>query len=93
MIDISDVVHHLYSLPNVKKEEVGSIRFCLGEHVPDLVATLNDIKVTASFYGVGITTWISGEVESILSCNPDIGRTIHTFFVLDNASISPEQVD
>lgn len=40
-----------------------------------------------------MTSWISGELEATLSCTPDIGGTIHIFFGLDNASISPEQVD
>lgn len=76
-INISDIIYYFYGLLNVKKEEVGLINFCSGSHIYYLVATLNDIKATASFYSAGITSLSSREVEPTLSCTPDISGTIH----------------
>ncbi|HAC63683.1 MAG TPA: carboxymethylenebutenolidase [Cyanothece sp. UBA12306] len=93
LADIQATIDYLYSLPNVQQNGVGSIGFCFGGHVTYLVATLNDIKATASFYGAGITNWTPGEGKPTLSRTPDIKGTIYPFFGLEDASIPPEQVD
>ncbi|ACK64517.1 Carboxymethylenebutenolidase [Rippkaea orientalis PCC 8801] len=91
--DIQATIDYLYTLPNVKKDGVGSIGFCFGGHVTYLTATLTDIKATASFYGAGITHWTPGEGEPTITRTPDIKGTIYTFFGQEDASIPPEQVN
>jgi carboxymethylenebutenolidase len=91
--DIQGAIDYLYSLPQVKKTGVGCIGFCFGGHVAYLVATLPDIKATASFYGAGITTWSPGDGEPTITSTPDIKGTLYAFFGMEDASIPVEQVD
>ncbi len=55
------------SIRRVQKDAIGSIGFCFGGHVVYLAATLPDIKVTASFYGGGITNSTPGGGEPTLT--------------------------
>lgn len=91
--DIQGGIDYLYSLSQVKKTGVGCIGFCFGGHVAYLVATLPDIKATASFYGAGITTWSPGDGEPTIMRTPDIKGTLYAFFGMEDASIPVEQVD
>lgn len=91
--DIQATIDYLYSLPSVKKTGVGTIGFCFGGHVTYLVATLPEIKATASFYGAGIANWTPGEGEPTITQTKDISGVIYTFFGLDDASIPVTQVD
>jgi carboxymethylenebutenolidase len=90
--DIQATINYLYSLPQVKKTGVGTIGFCFGGHVVYLVSRLEDIKVTASFYGAGITTSSPGSAKPTLEVTPQIKGTIYAFFGAEDASIPPEQV-
>ena len=91
--DIQATIDYLYSLPQVKKNGVGTIGFCFGGHVVYLVSTLEDIKVTASFYGAGITTGTPGGGQATVKVTPQIKGTIYAFFGMLDASIPQKQVD
>jgi carboxymethylenebutenolidase len=91
--DIQATIDYLYSLPQVKKDGVGTIGFCFGGHVVYLVSTLEDIKVSASFYGAGITTGTPGGGEPTVTVTPQIKGTIYAFFGRLDASIPKNQVD
>jgi carboxymethylenebutenolidase len=91
--DIQATINYLYQLPQTKKTGVGSIGFCFGGHVTYLVATLPEIKATASFYGAGITTWSPGDGEATITRTKEIKGKIYTFFGMKDASIPVEQVN
>ena len=91
--DIQAVIDYLYALPSVKPLGVGCIGFCFGGHVAYLVASLEGIKATASFYGAGITTWTPGDGEPTVRRTNQIKGTLYAFFGLEDASIPIEQVD
>ncbi|AFZ35510.1 carboxymethylenebutenolidase [Stanieria cyanosphaera PCC 7437] len=91
--DIQATIDYLYALPQVKPEGVGTIGFCFGGHVAYLVATLEDIKATASFYGAGITNSCPGGGEPTITRTKDIKGTIYTFFGTEDPLIPNEQVD
>jgi carboxymethylenebutenolidase len=91
--DIQATIDYLYTLPQVKPGGVGTIGFCFGGHVAYLVATLEDIKVTASFYGAGITNSCPGGGEPTITRTKDIKGTIYTFFGTEDPLIPNEQVD
>ncbi|BAU65600.1 Carboxymethylenebutenolidase [Stanieria sp. NIES-3757] len=91
--DIQATINYLYTLPEVKPEGVGTIGFCFGGHVAYLVATLEDIKATASFYGAGITNSCPGGGEPTITRTKDIKGTIYTFFGTEDPLIPNEQVD
>lgn len=91
--DIQATIDYLYTLPNVKKTGVGSIGFCFGGHVVYLTATLADIKVTASFYGAGITEYCPNEKNATITRTKDIKGKIYGFFGEKDASIPLEQID
>lgn len=91
--DIQATINYLYKLPETKKTGVGSIGFCFGGHVAYLVATLPEIKATASFYGAGIATWCPGGGEATIKRTKDIKGTIYTFFGMEDNLIPLEQVE
>lgn len=92
--DLQATIDYLYGLPQVKKTGVGSIGFCFGGHVVYLGATLPEIKVTASFYGAGITNWCPSETDkATLDYTAEIKGKIYAFFGLEDASIPVAQVD
>ncbi|WP_017293144.1 dienelactone hydrolase family protein [Geminocystis herdmanii] len=91
--DIQATIDYLYTLPKVKKTGVGSIGFCFGGHVTYLTATLPDIKVTASFYGAGITDWCPNEKNATITRTKDIKGKLYGFFGEKDASIPLEQID
>lgn len=92
--DLQATIDYLYGLPQVKRTGVGSIGFCFGGHVTYLGASLPEIKVTASFYGAGITTYCPGESQkTTLDVTPQIQGKIYGFFGMDDASIPAAQVD
>lgn len=91
--DIEATIKYLYILPQVKTTGVGTIGFCFGGHVAYLVATLPEIKTTASFYGAGIANWCPGEDSATISRTKDIKGKIYCFFGEEDASIPLEQVE
>lgn len=91
--DIQATIKYLYSLPQVMNTGVGTIGFCFGGHVAYLVATLPDIKTTASFYGAGITNWCPSEDTATITKTKDIVGKIYCFFGEKDASIPREQVE
>jgi carboxymethylenebutenolidase len=91
--DIQATIEYLYTLPKVKKTGVGSIGFCFGGHVTYLTATLADIKVTASFYGAGITNWCPNEKNATITRTKDIKGKLYGFFGEKDALIPIEEVD
>lgn len=91
--DIFATIKYLYNLPQVKPEGVGSVGFCFGGHVTYLVATLEDIKATASFYGAGIVNSCPGGGEPTITHTKDIKGTLYGFFGTEDPLIPNEQVD
>ncbi|MDS3860435.1 dienelactone hydrolase family protein [Thermosynechococcaceae cyanobacterium BACA0444] len=92
LADTQATLYYLSQLPDVNPEAIGTIGFCFGGHVAYLVATLPEIKATASFYGAGIATSTPGGGQPTLSRTPEIKGTIYAFFGDQDASIPLEQV-
>lgn len=90
--DIQATIDYLYSLPEVKKDGVGSIGFCFGGHVVYLVSTNPSIKATASFYGAGIPNSIPGGGEPTITRTPQIKGTLYGFFGMLDPLIPSEDV-
>ena len=59
---------------------IGAIGFCFGGHVAYLMATLSEVKATASFYGAGIPHFCPGENEPTIARTPQISGQIYCFF-------------
>ncbi|MEM9214612.1 MAG: dienelactone hydrolase family protein [Cyanobacteria bacterium P01_F01_bin.150] len=91
--DIQAAINYLNTLTIVNSEAIGCIGFCFGGHVAYLAATLPTIKVTASFYGAGITTWGPGEDTPTLSRTAHIHGILYGFFGMDDQSIPLHQVN
>lgn len=91
--DIQATIKYLYNLPQVKQGGVGTIGFCFGGHVVYLVATLEDINVTASFYGAGIVNSCPGGGKPTITRTKDISGTLYGFFGTEDPLIPNEQVD
>ncbi|MGL5805358.1 MAG: dienelactone hydrolase family protein [Xenococcaceae cyanobacterium] len=91
--DVRAAIDYLYQLPQVKKTGVGCIGFCFGGHVAYLVATLDAIKATASFYGAGIANSTPGGGEPTITKTKNIKGTMYAFFGMEDDSIPAEQVD
>ena len=91
--DIRATIDYLHTLPQFNQDQVGAIGFCFGGHVVYLAAILEQIKVTASFYGAGITTMTPGGGEATVTQTKNIQGTIYTFFGMEDQSIPGEQVD
>ncbi|NET09023.1 MAG: dienelactone hydrolase family protein [Symploca sp. SIO2B6] len=91
--DIQTAIDYVKGLPMVSTKAIGCIGFCFGGHVAYLAATLPDVKVTASFYGAGITTWCPGDGDPTVTRSATIPGTLYGFFGLSDQSIPPDQVD
>jgi carboxymethylenebutenolidase len=91
--DTQATIRYLRLLPKVQEQRIGSIGFCFGGHVAYLVATLPEIRATASFYGAGITTMTPGGGPPTLSRTADISGTLYAFFGTQDASIPAAEVD
>ncbi len=78
--DAQATITYLENLPQVQEESIGNIGFCFGGHVAFLVATLPEIKATASFYGAGIATTTPGGGSPTLSHANEIQGTLYAFF-------------
>ncbi|MBH8561235.1 dienelactone hydrolase family protein [Nostoc sp. CENA67] len=91
--DIQAAIAYLRTLPNVQKDAIGSIGFCFGGHVVYLAATLPDIKVTASFYGGGITNSTPGGGKPTITRTPEIKGPIYAFFGLEDPGIPLEHTE
>ena len=72
---------------------IGTIGFCFGGHVAYLVATLPEIKATASFYGAGIAMMPPGGGVPTLSRTGEIQGTLYAFFGNQDSLISSQEVD
>lgn len=90
--DTQATLTYLKSLPAVNAEAIGTLGFCFGGHVAYLVATLPDIKATASFYGAGITTMTPGGGAPTLHRTGDIAGVLYAFFGDQDASIPAAEV-
>ena len=91
--DIQATIDYLYSLPQVKKDGIGTIGFCFGGHVVYLAATLDTVKATASFYGAGIPNSCPGNGEPTITRTPAIKGSLYAFFGLQDSLIPIEQID
>ena len=91
--DIQAAINYLNTLTTVDPGSIGCIGFCFGGHVAYLAATLPAIKVTASFYGAGITTWCPGEALPTVNRTGQIHGTLYGFFGMEDQSIPTSQVD
>ncbi|MEH2363323.1 dienelactone hydrolase family protein [Nostoc sp.] len=91
--DIQAAIAYLQTLPNVQKDAIGSIGFCFGGHVVYLAATLPDIKVTASFYGGGITNSTPGGGEPTITHTSQIKAPIYAFFGTEDKGIPLEHTE
>ncbi|MBE9042406.1 dienelactone hydrolase family protein [Oscillatoriales cyanobacterium LEGE 11467] len=90
--DTQAAIDYLKAMPNTTSA-IGTIGFCFGGHVAYLVATLPDIKATASCYGAGIATSCPGEEGTTLDRTSEIGETLYGFFGTADPLIPLEQVD
>lgn len=90
--DTQAAIDYLKGLPNTTSA-IGTIGFCFGGHVAYLVATLPDIKATASCYGAGIATLCPGEEGTTLERTSQIGGTLYGFFGTIDPLIPLTQVD
>lgn len=90
--DTHATIYYLSQLPDVKPEAIGTIGFCFGGHVAYLVATLPEIKATASFYGAGIAVSTPGGGQPTITHTAEIKGTVYAFFGDQDASIPLEQV-
>jgi carboxymethylenebutenolidase len=70
---------------------LGTIGFCFGGHVAYLIATLPEIKATASFYGAGIPVFCPGETDPTITRTPQIQGEIYCFFGMADPLIPAEQ--
>ncbi len=91
--DTQATIAYLQGLPQVNSSAIATIGFCFGGHVAYLVATLPEIKATASFYGAGIATMRPGGGAATLNCTPNIQGTLYAFFGEKDASIPRQQVE
>jgi carboxymethylenebutenolidase len=91
--DAQATIAYLRKLSNVRSEAIGTIGFCFGGHVAYLIATLPDIKATASFYGAGIATMTPGGGEPTLSRTAEIQGVLYAFFGSKDASIPLTEVE
>lgn len=91
--DIQATIQYLHNLPQVKSGKVGTVGFCFGGHVAYLVATLEEINATASFYGAGIVNSCPGGGEPTIARTKDIAGTIYGFFGTEDPLIPNEQAD
>jgi carboxymethylenebutenolidase len=91
--DTQAVIAYLRQLSNVRPEAIGTIGFCFGGHVAYLIATLPDIKATASFYGAGIATMTPGGGAPTIARTPEIQGVLYAFFGSDDASIPSAEVE
>lgn len=91
--DIESAIAYLRTLSNVQKDAIGSIGFCFGGHVVYLAATLPDIKVTASFYGGGITNSTPGGGEPTITLTSQIKNPIYAFFGTEDRGIPLEHTE
>jgi carboxymethylenebutenolidase len=70
---------------------LGTIGFCFGGHVAYLIATLPEIKATASFYGAGIPVFCPGEADPTITRTSQIQGEIYCFFGMADPLIPAEQ--
>jgi carboxymethylenebutenolidase len=91
--DTQATIAYLRALPQVKAAAIGTIGFCFGGHAAYLVATLPEIKATASFYGAGIATMTPGGGAATINQTANIQGTVYAFFGQLDASIPQQQVD
>jgi carboxymethylenebutenolidase len=91
--DAQATITYLRKLSNVRPEAIGTIGFCFGGHVAYLIATLPDIKATASFYGAGIATMAPGGGAPTMSCTANIQGVLYAFFGSKDASIPLAEVE
>jgi carboxymethylenebutenolidase len=91
--DTQATIAYLQALPQVKAAAIATIGFCFGGHVAYLVATLPEIKATASFYGAGIATMTPGGGVATINQTANIQGTVYAFFGDQDASIPLQQVD
>ena len=92
LADMSAAIAYLKALPQCNGN-IGTMGFCFGGHVVYLGAVLEDVKVTASFYGAGIVTSTPGGGAPTVSRTPEIKGTIHCFFGTADPLIPNEQTD
>jgi carboxymethylenebutenolidase len=91
--DAQAIIAYLRTLPTVKPESIGAIGFCFGGHVVYLMATLPDIKATASFYGGGIATMTPGGGKPTIDRTSEIKGAIYLFFGTQDPLIPNSQVE
>jgi carboxymethylenebutenolidase len=91
--DTQATIAYLRQLSNVRPEAIGTIGFCFGGHVAYLIATLPDVKATASFYGAGIATMTPGGGASTITRTAKIQGVLYAFFGSNDASIPLEEVE
>ncbi|MCM1981915.1 dienelactone hydrolase family protein [Lyngbya confervoides] len=91
--DTQATITYLNRLPEVRSGCIGTLGFCFGGHVAYLVATLPEIKATASFYGAGIATMIPGGGPPTVTKTSEIQGRLFGFFGTQDPSIPQSEVD
>ncbi len=92
LADAQATIHYLSQMSEVNPEAIGTIGFCFGGHVAYLVASLPNVRATASFYGAGIPTFTPGGGQPTIHRAADIKGTLYAFFGDQDASIPLEHV-
>jgi carboxymethylenebutenolidase len=91
--DTQATIAFLQKLPNVNSAALGTLGFCFGGHVAYLVATLPEVKATASFYGAGVATLTLGGDSPTITRTAEIRGVLYAFFGSQDASIPLEEME
>lgn len=92
LADIGAAIAYLQGQPQCSGK-IGSIGFCFGGHVVYLCSVLDDIDVTASFYGAEIATSTPGGGAATVTRTPEIKGTLYAFFGTEDPLIPNPQTD
>lgn len=91
--DARAAIEYLKTLPEVSPHDAfGSVGFCFGGYVAYLLATLPEIKATASFYGVWMNQSSANGDPPVLSMTPKIHGEILCLFGDQDPLIPPQDV-
>ncbi len=91
--DVNATLEFLRARPDVKRDRIGTIGFCIGGHLTYLVATGTDVRATVSFYGGGITQFTPGGGPPTVERTGQIKGSILCLFGGKDARITAEHVE
>jgi carboxymethylenebutenolidase len=92
--DARDAIVFLRGRPEVRREKIGAIGFCIGGHMTYLTACTADVAAAASFYGGGIAgAQGPGGGPATVSRTPGIRGRMLALFGGRDSMIPSDQVD